>query len=132
MSPYQQGVLDYENRAAEFDFQNRFTLLDFDARDVSLLMRYIPPGRRQNPETYRIEAGASDMTVVRGKEKPAPASMQATLDLTRSAAPICAPCASLPASPAAKKRGEESHSIELRRPRRLRPSPLAGQSHGRA
>jgi translocation and assembly module TamB len=80
-----QGEFNYEVRAAEFDFQNRFALLDLDARDFSLLMRYIP-AQGTNPETYRIESGAADLSILRGKEKPALGSLQATLDLTRSAA----------------------------------------------
>jgi translocation and assembly module TamB len=107
----QEGVLDYENRAAEFDFQNRFTLLDFDARDVSVLMRYIPAGG-DAPETYRIEAGAADMSIFRGKEKPAPASMQATLDLTRSAAYLRS-LRLTTTFPAGKGRGEEKHTVEV-------------------
>ncbi|MDR3774710.1 MAG: translocation/assembly module TamB domain-containing protein [Terracidiphilus sp.] len=80
-----QGWLDFENREAEFDFQNRFIDLDFDARNVALLLRYVPPAGADQ-ETYRIEAGATDLSVVRGKEKPTLGSLQATLDLTRTAA----------------------------------------------
>jgi translocation and assembly module TamB len=93
----EQGILDYENRAASFDFQSRFTLLDFDANDVSLLISYVPAGNG-NPgapagrspsagrESYRIEAGAADLNLSRGRAQPAHGYMQATLDLTRSAA----------------------------------------------
>ena len=38
----QQGSVDIEDRAASFDYQNRFALLDFQAKDVSLLLRYVP------------------------------------------------------------------------------------------
>ncbi len=41
----EQGVLDYDNRAAAFDFQNRWEPLDFQASDVSLLLRYIAASR---------------------------------------------------------------------------------------
>ncbi|HXR37905.1 MAG TPA: translocation/assembly module TamB domain-containing protein [Terracidiphilus sp.] len=81
----QQATLEFEDRAAEFDFQNRFTNLDFDAHNVAVLMRYIPPAGA-NPEAYRIETSATDLDVVRGKEKPALGSLQVTLDLTRTAA----------------------------------------------
>lgn len=84
----EQGVVDFENRAAEFDFQNRFTLLDFSANDVSLQMSYSPAAGGK-AESYRIEAGARDLEVARGvprgKEPPADGYMQATLDLTRTA-----------------------------------------------
>jgi translocation and assembly module TamB len=93
-----QGILDYENRAAAFDFQNRFIPLDFAASDVSLRMTYIPAKgivrRGGAPESYRIEVGARDLNLARGalsqpeKTKPLVVQgfLQATLDLTRSAA----------------------------------------------
>ena len=81
----QQGVLNFENRAAEFDFQNRFTLWDFDVHNLSVMMRYMPPSGR-DPESYRIETGAADVSTFRDKEKPTLGSMQATLELTRTAA----------------------------------------------
>jgi translocation and assembly module TamB len=40
----EQGDLDYENRAAEFDFQDRHIPLDFDASDLSLRLVYLPAG----------------------------------------------------------------------------------------
>jgi translocation and assembly module TamB len=84
----QQGVVDFEDRAAEFDAQNRFTLLDFSANDVSLQMSYLPAAGGK-AENYHIEAGARDLEVgrgvPRGKEPPAEGYMQATLDLTRTA-----------------------------------------------
>jgi translocation and assembly module TamB len=107
----EQGVLNFENRASEFDFQNRLTLLDFDARDVSALMRYVAPSGG-NPETYRIETSATDLKLSRAKEKPALGSMQATLDLTRTAAYL----RSLRITskvPASKGHREEDHTLEL-------------------
>jgi translocation and assembly module TamB len=89
------GVLDFDDRAAAFDFQNRRTLLDFDARDVSLRMAYVAAAAG-NAETYRIEAGATDLSLLRGrrgapgqhggKVEPVQGYVQATLDLARSAA----------------------------------------------
>jgi translocation and assembly module TamB len=85
----EQGMLDYESRAASFDFQNRLAPLDFQANDVSLLLSYIPAAGAA-PETYRIEAGATDLNLTRstGKRiaKPVHGYFQTTLDLTRSAA----------------------------------------------
>ncbi|MGB6687989.1 MAG: translocation/assembly module TamB domain-containing protein [Terracidiphilus sp.] len=90
----EQGVVDFENRAAAFDFQNRFTLLDFSARDLSLQMSYAPKAQG-SPESYHIEAGARDLTVTRGappakrqtaaKAQTAEGYVQASLDLTRNA-----------------------------------------------
>lgn len=81
----QQGVLNYENRAASFDFQNRFELVDVDARDVSLVLAYAPPNGTA-PEAYHIQTGAKDLSLVRGKARPMPGAVEATIDLTRSAA----------------------------------------------
>jgi translocation and assembly module TamB len=81
----EEGVLAYENRAASFDFQNRFTLLSLDAKDVSLLLRYVPAAAGK-PESYRIETGASDLSLSRSNVQPVHGHFQATLDLTRSAA----------------------------------------------
>ena len=107
----QQGVLDFEDRAAEFDFQNRFILLDFDAHDVAVVMRYIPPVSG-NPETYRIEAGATELSIARGTAKPALGSMQATVDLTRTAAYLRT-LRITSTFPGAKKHAEENHTLEL-------------------
>ena len=81
----EQGVLDVENRAASFDFQNRYALVDFEASDVSLQLQYVPAAA-SSPEIYRIQAGATDLNLARAKTQSAHAFMQATVDLTRSAA----------------------------------------------
>jgi translocation and assembly module TamB len=84
----EQGVLDYDNRAAAFDFQNRWAPLDFDANDVSLRMSYLPAASG-NPAAYRIEAGASGLNLSRGgvgnKAAAANGRLEATLDLERNA-----------------------------------------------
>jgi translocation and assembly module TamB len=80
-----QGVLHYDNRAAAFDFQNRFIPLDFDAKDFTLLMGYLPAGAGA-AETYRIQAGAADLNLSRGTARPVEGYFQANLDLTRTAA----------------------------------------------
>jgi translocation and assembly module TamB len=80
----QRGALHYENRAAAFDFQNRFIPLDFDANDVSLLVSYVAAAGN-NPEMYHAEAGAAQLNLSRGNAKPMGGYMQATLDLTRDA-----------------------------------------------
>ncbi|MGA3370993.1 MAG: translocation/assembly module TamB domain-containing protein [Terracidiphilus sp.] len=87
----ERGVLDYEDRAAAFDFQDRFIPLDFDASDLSLRMAYIP-AVSGHPESYRIEAGVRDLMLARGPSSksakaphPVQGFIQATLDLTRTA-----------------------------------------------
>ena len=86
----EQGTLDYENRAASFDFKSRLTRLDLAADDVSLVLTYVP-ANGSNPESYHLNAGAHDLTLIRGKtispaEKPVEGYMQLALDLTRNAA----------------------------------------------
>jgi translocation and assembly module TamB len=88
-----QGLLDYDNRAAAFDFQNRHAPLDFTASDVSLAMSYIA-AQNATPETFHIEAGARDLVLTRTvpraelRNEPLPVHglLHATLDLTRNAA----------------------------------------------
>ncbi len=83
----EQGMLHYDNRAASFDYQNRYAPLDFEANDVSVLLRYLPAAKG-TPETYRIEAGATDLNlfraVPRGKSTPVHGTLQATIDLERA------------------------------------------------
>ena len=83
----EQGILHCDNRAAAFDFQNRYVPLDFEANDVSILLRYLPAAKG-TPETYRIEAGVADLNlsraVPRGKSTPIHGMLQATVDLKRS------------------------------------------------
>jgi translocation and assembly module TamB len=91
----EQGVLEYENRAASFDFQDRRIPLDFAASDLSLRMAYVP-GTALNPEFYRIEAGVRDLNLARGgSARPGKAPppevqgfFQATLELTRNTATL--------------------------------------------
>jgi translocation and assembly module TamB len=107
----EQGVLDYDNRAASFDFQDRFIPLDFDASDVSLLISYVA-AVSENPETYRIEAGAADLNLSRGRSQPAHGYMQATLDLTRSAAYLRSMRITSKAH-AAKNHKANGHTLEI-------------------
>ncbi|MGA3010581.1 MAG: translocation/assembly module TamB domain-containing protein [Terracidiphilus sp.] len=89
----EQGLLEYENRAAAFDFQDRFIPLDFGADDLSLRMTYMP-AKGGNPEFYHIEAGIQNLNLSRevltkpGKAQPPPVEglVQATLDVSRTSA----------------------------------------------
>ena len=89
----EQGIIDYDNRAASFDFQNRWAPVDLQANNVSVILSYVP-GAPAIPERYRIEAGAADLVLFRSAShrvaklaaKPVHGYFQATLDLTRSAA----------------------------------------------
>ena len=83
----EQGILHYDNRAAEFDYQDRYAPLDFQVDDVSVLLRHLPAAWGV-PETYRIEAGAADLNlsraVPRPKSMPVHGTLQATIDLERA------------------------------------------------
>lgn len=84
----EQGVLDYDNRASSFDFQDRHEPLDFAAKDVSVRMRYVP-ATAHSPVAYHIEAGATDLNLARsGRHNASPpvhGKFLAALDLTRGA-----------------------------------------------
>jgi translocation and assembly module TamB len=85
----EQGLADYEDRAAGFDFQDRYIPLDLTASDVGLRMAYVPAAGG-NPESYHIDAGAGNLSLGRGGEprKAAQAARgryEATLDLVRNA-----------------------------------------------
>jgi len=120
----EQGVLDYDNRAASFDLQNRFTVVDFDAKDVSLLLKYVPAGSKsgsgeaswtspvENEESYRMEAGATDLNLARAKAQRAHGFMQATVDLTRTGAYLRALRLTSDEPGTKNKQGKE-HALEI-------------------
>jgi translocation and assembly module TamB len=87
----EQGGLEFYSRASGFDSVKRYLPLEFQANDVSVLMKYLPQ-EGQNPESYRIEAGVGDLLLVRGGKSSSasafPAYVQASIDLTRNAASI--------------------------------------------
>ncbi len=83
----EDGAIEYENRAANFDFQNRHLPLNFTANDVSVLVSYIAASRN-TPESYRIDTGARDLQLTRDSKPlsaPVTGYIQATLDLMRNA-----------------------------------------------
>ncbi len=85
----EQGLLDVDNRAASFDFQNRYAPLDFTASDVSLALSYVAP-HTGAAESFHAEIGARDLnlkrTLPRNKSTEVHALLHAALDLTRNAA----------------------------------------------
>ncbi|HEY1895772.1 MAG TPA: hypothetical protein VGG62_05845, partial [Terracidiphilus sp.] len=87
----EQGMFDLDNRAAAFDFANRYLPLDFEANDLSLVLKY-NRAEKSNPESYHIDAGVHDLMLQRGSRQPsAPppalhALFQVSLDLARNAA----------------------------------------------
>ncbi len=86
----EQGMFDLDNRAASFDFANRYLPLDFEANDLSLVLKY-NRGEKSNLESYHVDAGVRDLMLQRGGRAPtAPPALhalfQVSLDLTRNAA----------------------------------------------
>jgi translocation and assembly module TamB len=127
----QKGFLHYEDRAAAFDYQNRYIPLDFDASDLSLILSCVPvafpvtpgsrgvPGERSSPlgcASYRIEAGATDLNLSRGggrkAAQPVHGHMQATVDLTRTAVYLRS-VRLTSETPAAKGQTAGRHSLEI-------------------
>jgi translocation and assembly module TamB len=79
----EQGIVDYDNRAAAFDNKNRYAPLDFEASDASLVMRYVSGFRG----LYQIEAGSTDLNLSRKVPRgggPVKGAVHATLDLERA------------------------------------------------
>jgi translocation and assembly module TamB len=80
----EQGNLDFDNRAASFDAQNRFLPLDFKADDLSLQMIYVP-GSLSKPQSYRVNAAVEDLVLARQLPRkqapPVHGKFQLSLDL---------------------------------------------------
>jgi translocation and assembly module TamB len=86
----EQGMFDLDNRAAAFDFANQYLPLDFEANDLSLVLKY-DPAEKSNPESYHVEAGVRDLMLQRGgRTATVPPALhalfQVSLDFTRNAA----------------------------------------------
>lgn len=85
----EEGMLDFDDRAAAFDAQNRYLPLDFQADDVSLQMVYVPWSFGR-PESYRIHAAAQDLVLARQLPRKATETVhgkfQLALDLERNRA----------------------------------------------
>ena len=86
----EQGVIDYESRASNFDFEHRRLPFEMHARDVAVQLAYADK-RGSTPEHYHAELGARDFSLVRGDAskptaKPVEGYLQASVDLMRSAA----------------------------------------------
>jgi len=85
------GLLDYDNRASSFDFEDRYAPLDFTASDVSMLMRDVPAAGAK-PESFHVELGATDLDLARrpphAKASAVHARLRASLDLERNAATL--------------------------------------------
>jgi translocation and assembly module TamB len=85
----ERGILDYDIRAAGFDYQSRWVPLDFTVSDLSLRMSNVA-ALPNSPESYHVEVGATDLNLSRAVPKaktlPVHGFLQATIDLTRNAA----------------------------------------------
>ncbi|MGA8086991.1 MAG: translocation/assembly module TamB domain-containing protein [Terracidiphilus sp.] len=83
------GVFEYDDRADANDFQNRRIPVDFEANDVSLLLKYMA-GNGIGQDSYRLDAGVRDLRLVRGTTAhpdapPVEGFAQASVDFTRNA-----------------------------------------------
>ena len=86
----EQGMLDFEDRAANFDFQNRHLPLDFAASDVSTVLSYVS-AQGKSPESYSLALGVRDLHLARSTKSKTPyppveGYIQANLDFQRNAA----------------------------------------------
>ncbi len=84
------GAFDYDNRADANDFQNRHIPVDFEANDVSLLLKYVS-GNGIRQESYHLDAGVRDIRLLRGTTAhpdapPVEGFAQASVDFTHNAA----------------------------------------------
>ena len=84
------GAFDYDNRADANDFQDRHIPVDFEANDVSLLLKYVS-GNGVRQESYHLDAGIHDIRLLRGTTAhpdapPVEGFAQASVDFTRNAA----------------------------------------------
>jgi translocation and assembly module TamB len=83
----EQGMLDYDDRAAAFDNRHRYLPLDFTAEDVSLQLNFVPAAFGA-PERYRIDGAATDLVLTRDlpqeQTPPVHGKLQFDLDLERN------------------------------------------------
>ena len=82
----EQGILHYDCRATDFDFQDRYAPLDFEANNASLVMSYVSV-LHGAPAHYRIQAGVSDLRLARDLTRGRQmvhGTLKATLDLERT------------------------------------------------
>ncbi len=104
----EQGLIDFDDRAAGFDYQDRYLPLDFKAGDVSLQMIYVPASLHA-PESYRVDAAASDLVldrqVPRRQPPPVHGRFQLALDLERNQAALES------FQLTAQSRGAEGHTL---------------------
>ncbi len=78
------GVVLIDDRTDDLHQRLLSLPVNFEARDVSLHMAWVPPSK-STPETYRIEAGATDLSLAHRKPLTFHGFFQATIDLTRTA-----------------------------------------------
>jgi translocation and assembly module TamB len=78
------GLVVLDERTDALHVLLRSLPVNFEACDVSLRLAWVPPAATA-PESYRIEAGATDLRLTHGKLHTFNGFFQATIDLTRSA-----------------------------------------------
>ncbi len=85
----EQGMADFDNRASGLDSLGRYLPLDFQANHATVVMKYVPANSK-NPESYHLDVGVRDLSLLRGGNSPSASDLhawfQASVDLTRNAA----------------------------------------------
>ena len=84
LAQVRDGLVLIDNRTDALHLRALSMPVNFEAHDVSLRMAWVPPSST-SPETYRIDAGATDLRLSHGKPQTFHGFFQATLDLTRTA-----------------------------------------------
>jgi translocation and assembly module TamB len=80
----QDGVILVDDRTDALHLRKLSLPVNFDVRDLAVRLAWVPPSP-SSPETYRIEAGASDLRLSHGKPLTFQGAFQSTIDLTRTA-----------------------------------------------
>ena len=106
----EQGVAEFDDRAADFDSLPRYLPLNFEASDASLILQYAPSSGG-NPESYHLDAGIRDLNLARGGNSPSAsklhAYMQASVDLYRNRAVLRSMRVT------ANSRGTKEHALDI-------------------
>jgi translocation and assembly module TamB len=78
------GVVLVDDRTDALHLRLLSLPVNFEARDISLRLAWVPPNFT-TPETYRIDASATDLRLSHGNLHTFKGFFQATIDLTRTA-----------------------------------------------
>lgn len=106
----EDGAVDYDNRAAAFDFQNRYAPLNFEATGVSVAMQYVPASSDE-AEHYHIAMGAGNVSLQRTVRRRGPAQVEGKMEASVDLEPARVMLRSLRIT--AHGEGEEERELEV-------------------